>query len=130
MLSYNCDGIINACDSTRIIDFLNLGNVNTDNYSAIREKALPLLTLTPDLIPICRNCPFIAYCGTCLADTAGRENDIYPKVPRSFNCQWQKMAFKYLFKKFLEDKEDAQILRSWIQSCPIPLRQKTSLCQS
>lgn len=118
MLSYNCDGTINVCDSARIIDFLNLGNVYTDNYQTIRQKALPLLALAPDLIPICSSCPFIAYCGICFADTAGWENDIYPKIPRSFDCQWQKMAFKYLFQKFLENKEDAQILRGWIKSCP------------
>ncbi len=115
MLSYDCDGTINACDATRIVDFLKLGNVYTDDYRTIRMKALPLLGLAPDLIPICRSCPFMSYCGICLADTAGRENDIYPKIPRSFACQWQKMAFKYLFQKFLENKEDAQILRSWGQ---------------
>ena len=118
MLSYGCDGTISACDSVRSIDFLSLGNVNTDNYQTIREKALPLLALAPDLIPICSSCPFMAYCGICLADTAGRENDIYPKIPRSFSCKWQKMAFKYLFKKFLAGGEDAQILRSWIPSFP------------
>lgn len=130
MLSFDCDGTINACDSTRSVDFLKLGDVNTDNYQTIRNKALPLLALAPDLIPICSSCPFMAYCGLCLSDIAGRENDIYPKIPRSFECKWQKMAFKYLFKKFLEDGEDAQILRSWARS---PLcsgyKEKTLACQ-
>ena len=126
MLSYQYDGSIHACDSLRSIDFFKLGNVEEDTYQTVREKALPLLALAPDLIPICSSCPFMAYCGICLADTAGRENDIYPKIPRSFSCKWQKMAFKYLFKKFLENGEDAQILRSWVRN-PLNSYQR---CQS
>jgi len=115
MLSYTPDGTITACDSARGMRFLDLGHVDEDNYQTIRAKMISLLNLTPDLISICSNCPFIAYCGLCLADTLGRENDIYPKIPRNFSCKWQKMAFEYLFKKFLENKEDAQILQSWVE---------------
>ena len=118
ILSYTPDGTINGCDATRGQGFLDLGHVNADDYQTVRGRALPLLALAPDLMPICSSCPFMAYCGICLADIAGRENDIYPKIPRSFSCKWQKMAFEYLFRKFLENKEDAQILRSWISSPP------------
>ena len=113
ILSYNCDGTINGCDATRGQGFLDFGHVDTDDYQSIRAKALPLLALTADLTPICSSCPFMSYCGLCLSDNFGRENDLYPKIPRSFGCQWQKPAFAYLFNKLAEDKEDAQILRSW-----------------
>ena len=115
ILSYTPDGTITGCDSARGMGFLDLGHVDADNYQTIREKTLPLLNVSPDLISVCGSCPFMAYCGICLADTAGRENDIYPKIPRSFSCKWQKMAFEYLFRKFLENKEEAQILRQWIE---------------
>lgn len=113
ILSYNCDGTINGCDADRGAGFLDLGHVDKDDYSTIRAKALPLVALYPDLIPICSSCPFVAYCGLCLTEAIGRENDIYPKIPRSFSCQWQKKVLAYLFKKFLDNKEDAQILRRW-----------------
>lgn len=113
ILSYNTDGTINGCDATRSQKFLDLGHVEIDDYLSIRKKALPLLSLSPDFLPLCSSCPFMAYCGVCLSDTFGRENDIYPKMPRSFDCQWQKMAYTYLFNKLSENKEDAQILRSW-----------------
>lgn len=117
ILSYNSDGTINGCDATRGQGFLDFGHVDQDNYQTIRSKALPLLSLTPDAVPVCSNCPFMSYCSVCLADNFGRENDIYPKAPRSFSCQWQKLAFEYLFKKFMEDGEDAKILRSWQNYC-------------
>jgi len=113
ILSYDCDGTINGCDAARGKGFLDLGHIDKDNYQTIRTRALPLVALYPDLIPICSSCPFMAYCGLCLTEVFERENDLYPKVPRSFSCQWHKKAFEYLFKKFLENKEDAQILRSW-----------------
>jgi uncharacterized protein len=127
MLSYETDGSIYACDSVRSVDFFNLGNVEKDTYSSVREKALPLLGLAPDLIPICSSCPFMAYCGMCLAEVAGTENDIYPKIPRSFSCKWQKMAFKYLFKKLAEDNEDSKILKSWVSA--FSSRQPKPLCR-
>jgi len=102
ILSYAPDGTINACDATRGIELLDFGHIDHDNYSTVRSRAISLLAISPDLIPICSSCPFIAYCGHCIADASG-----------SFQCQWQKMAFEYLFKKFSENKEDAQILRSW-----------------
>lgn len=113
ILSYNADGTINGCDSARGQGFLDFGHVDKDDYQTIRSRTLPLLALSPDLTPICSTCPFMAYCGLCLADIYGRENDLYPKIPRSFNCRWQKLVFEYLFKKFSEDKEDAKILQSW-----------------
>lgn len=113
ILSYNSDGTINGCDVTRGEGFLDLGHVDEDDYGTIRAKALPLLALSADSIPICSSCPFMAYCNVCLADTWGRESTICPKIPRSFSCKWQKRAFEFLFKKIQENKEDAQILRSW-----------------
>jgi uncharacterized protein len=127
ILSYNCDGTINGCDATRGQGFLDLGHVDNDDYPTIRSKALPLVALASDLIPICSSCPFMAYCGTCLADTFGKENSLYPKIPRSFQCQWQKMAFKYIFKKFSENKEDAQILREWTCDYPHSSNPKTKI---
>jgi len=117
ILSYNSDGTINGCDATRGQGFLDLGHVDEDDYPTIRSRALPLLALAPDLIPVCSSCPFVAYCSLCLADNFGRENDLYPKVPRSFGCQWQKLAFSYLFQKFSKNDEDAEILRSWGYNC-------------
>jgi len=102
ILSYNCDGTINSCDSARGMRFLDLGYVNKDNYSTIRSRAFSLISSSINLSPFCSSCPFMAYCRHCLADTSG-----------SFQCNWQKMALVYLFKKFLENKEDAQILQSW-----------------
>ncbi len=125
MLSYGIDGSIYACDSLRSIDFFTLGNVATDTYQTIRERALPLIALAPDLIPICSSCPFMAYCGLCLADTAGQDNDIYPKIPRSFSCKWQKMAFEYLFTKLSKEDEDAKILKSWVPN----YNQQKPLCR-
>lgn len=113
ILSYNTDGTINGCDSTRGQGFLDLGHVGKDDYQTIRSRALPLLALIPDAVPICTNCPFVSYCTICLADTYGRENDIYPKIPRSFSCQWQKLAFAYLFRKISDSPKDAEILRKW-----------------
>ena len=113
ILSYNCDGTINGCDATRSQGFLDLGHVDSDDYPAIKAKTLPLLALAPDFIPICSSCPFIAYCSMCLSEVFGRENDIYPKIPRSFDCGWQKRAFEFLFRKFSENDEDAKILQSW-----------------
>ncbi len=103
ILSYNCDGRITSCDSARGVKSLELGHIDQDNYSTIRAKALSLTeSLIMNLLPFCSSCPFVAYCGHCLADASG-----------NFQCQWQKMALQYLFKQFLENNEDAQILRSW-----------------
>ena len=126
MLSYGIDGSIFACDSLRCVDFFNLGNVATDTYQTVRLKALPMLALAPDLIPVCSSCPFMAYCGVCPGGAAGQENDLYPKIPRSFQCKWQKEAFKYLFSKLAKEDEDAIILKSWANS---PCEQKKPLCQ-
>jgi len=112
ILSYNCDGTINACDAARIIGILDLGHVAKDNYQTIRAEILPLLALSPDTIPICSSCPFMAYCNPCLVCNWGQGNSLYPRPPISFECQWHKKAFKHLFEKFL-NKEDVQILQSW-----------------
>jgi len=112
MLSYKSDGTICGCDAARDVDFLDLGHVEKDTYQTIRSKVLPLVGICADTIPICSNCPFKAYCNTCRVDTWSRENDLYPKIPRSFDCRFHKRVFKFLFKKFL-NKEEAQILQSW-----------------
>jgi radical SAM protein with 4Fe4S-binding SPASM domain len=126
MLSYSYDGIIHACDSLRSVDFFALGNVEEDDYQAVRKKALPLLALAPDLIPVCSACPFAAYCGLCLGEASGVENDMYPKIPRSFSCRWQKMALEYLFSKLSKNDKDAIILKSWAVD---PYCQQKPLCQ-
>lgn len=113
ILSYDCNGVINGCDATRGQGFLDFGNVFENTYADVKKSILPLLAVGSDLIPICTSCPFIAYCGNCLSDNFGRENDIYPKVPRAFGCRWQKMAMEYLFEKFIENGEDAKILEGW-----------------
>jgi len=120
ILSYSPNGTINGCDATRGQGFLELGHVDEDDYPTIRSRVLPLLALSPDLTPICSTCPFMAYCRHCLSDVYGRENDLYPKIPRSFECHWQKAAFEYLFQKISEDTKDAQILLSWKQDRPGP----------
>jgi radical SAM protein with 4Fe4S-binding SPASM domain len=112
MLSYKWDGTITGCDAARDVDFLDLGNVKTDDYNTIRLKALPLAGVCADTIPICSSCPFKAYCNTCRIDTWSRENDLYPKIPRSFDCRFHKRALGFLFSKFL-NKEDTQILQNW-----------------
>jgi len=113
ILSYDCEGVINGCDAARGQGFLDFGHVDTDDYPSIRTKATSLLALTPDLIPICSTCPFISYCGNCISDVFGLENDVYPKAFRNFGCQWQKRALEYIFQKFAENGEDASILYSW-----------------
>lgn len=113
ILSYAPDGTITGCDCAREMGFLDLGHVNRDNYPAIRSRIIPLLDLAPDLLPICSSCPFMPFCGICLTSVWEQEKDFYPKISRNFECQWQKMALPYLFKKFLEQGEDAEILRTW-----------------
>lgn len=112
ILSYTPDGTINACDAARGEKFLDLGHVDKDDYQSVRAKAVSLLNFSPDLTPVCSSCPFIAYCGHCLADTFGRGGKLY-MTPESFQCQWQKLALEYIFKKIIENGEDAKILRSW-----------------
>lgn len=113
ILSYAPDGTINGCDSARGEKFFDLGHVDRDDYRSIRTKAISFLKLSPDLIPDCSTCSFVAYCGHCLADIFGRERGLCSESPKAFQCNWQKMAFTYLFRKLSENKEDAVILRTW-----------------
>ena len=112
-LAYSCDGTICGCDDARNNDFLDIGHVKSDNYRTIRSKILPLAALSSDLIPVCSTCEYMAFCSICLSSVYRMHNDLYPKVPRDFECKWKKEAFKYLFQKL--SGEDSQILRSWGQ---------------
>lgn len=112
-LAYKTDGTICGCDGARSEKFLDLGHVDSDDFSTIRAKSLPLIGISLDSVPFCSSCPFIAYCNFCFIETWIQENIIFPKIPRSFECKWRKKAFRFLFKKFL-DKDQAQILQSWI----------------
>lgn len=112
ILSYNCDGTINGCDAGRNIGILDLGHVDEDNYQTIRAKAMLLLSFSADATPVCSSCPFMAYCNPCLVCNWGQSETLFARPPLSFECGWQKRAFEFLFKKFL-DKEDFQILQGW-----------------
>ncbi len=111
MISYGCDGTIIACDSARNNDFLDIGHIRSDDYRTIRSRIMPLVTLSSDLIPVCSTCEYMAFCNTCLCCNYGFHNDLYPKVPRDFECKWRKKALQYLFQKLTGG--DGPILRSW-----------------
>jgi len=112
MLSWTRNGDIYACDTMRSEPEAKLGNVKQDSYLDIRAAALPLVSMTNDVIPECTQCAYNAFCGTCPGNAFGEMDDPLPKPPLNFECQWQKRAFDYIARKFLV-KEDRKILEQW-----------------
>lgn len=110
MLSYTTNGKVMACDSLRSIEEFQLGTVK-DDYLEIRSNALPLISITPDVIPGCSNCPYNSFCGTCPGVAYGDYDDIFPKPPIDFECQWKKKIFDLLFEKIAKGEDD--VLMEW-----------------
>lgn len=113
MLSYNKDGKVMACDSLRSIEEFELGTVK-DDYTTIRANALPIVSNTSDVIPACSSCAYNAYCGTCPGVAYGDYDDVFPKPPIDFECNWQKMVMDLLMKKII--KGEGEIFKEWVRN--------------
>lgn len=109
------DGTIHGCDGGRSVEMLKLGNVLTDSYDEAfsSDTALALRTVTGETMPECQTCPFVSYCGYCVARGINQHGGPIPAIPLDFECQMYKEMIPYLFRKLLDCK-DATILNRWV----------------
>lgn len=121
-LAYYADGDIFTCDEGRMLHEMGdhtfrLGDVFENSYSEVINNGVCRSVCASSIlesIPMCCDCVYQPYCGTCPVVNYAKSNDIIEKEPRGYRCKIYSGMLEYLFKQILnEDKETIEILRSW-----------------
>jgi len=113
---YNYNGDIFPCDESKLYDLFKLGNVRKDSYIDVHKKPITskIIRATSNTASLCDACVFSPYCGTCLVETYTLEGGLVSKLPLNRRCQINKKIFEHLFRKLIYNKEDREIMFSWL----------------
>ena len=121
-LAYYADGEIFTCDEGRMLHEMGnhtfrLGNVFADSYSDIINNGVCRTVCASSIlesIPMCCDCVYQPYCGTCPVVNYAKSNDVIEKEPRGYRCKIYSGMLDYLFKQLKDgNRETIDILRSW-----------------
>lgn len=121
-LAYYADGEIFTCDEGRMLHEMGdstfrLGNVFSDSYSDIMNNGVCRTACASSIlesIPVCCDCVYQPYCGTCPVVNYAKNNDVIEKEPRGYRCKIYSGMLDYIFKQLKNgDEETTDILRSW-----------------
>jgi His-Xaa-Ser system radical SAM maturase HxsB len=117
-LLYDHRGNIFTCDEAKILgETFKLGNVKEDNLRDIinHPTTLSMMNVSSKLITLCDNCAFSPYCGICPINIYMSQNNIIPKLAKSFRCNVFKEMIKTLFEKILFSPRDRESLLNWLR---------------
>lgn len=121
-LAYYADGDIFTCDEGRMLHEMgdhtfSLGNVFSNSYSDIINNGVCKTVCASSIlesIPMCCDCVYQPYCGTCPVVNYAKNNDVIEKEPRGYRCRIYSGMLDYLFKQLKDgNSETINILRSW-----------------
>jgi len=122
-LAYFTDGKIFTCDEGRMLYEMGdstfcLGNVYANTYSELINNGVCKAVCASSIleaIPVCCDCVYQPYCGTCPVINYAKSLDIIEKEPNGYRCRIYSGMLDYLFKLISdEDEEKICILKSWI----------------
>lgn len=117
-VAYMYDGSVYSCDEGRMIgdDSFKLGNVFTHSYQELMQsKTMQACVFASCLDGLyCDYCAYKPYCGVCPVVNWKEYGSIYARSKGSFMCKIYEGMFDYIFE-LLQDKNKADILRSWIR---------------
>ena len=123
-IAYYYDGNIFSCDEARMLSEMGdnsfkLGSVYISSYKQLMDNPVcKLLGVSSCLesIPMCSECVFQPYCGTCPVANWAEYGTVYPQMKKSYRCQIYKGIQEILFEKIYNaDEEIMQILNSMVQ---------------
>lgn len=121
-LAYYADGEIFTCDEGRMLHEMGdhtfrLGNVFSNSYSEIINNGVCKTVCASSIlesIPMCCDCVYQPYCGTCPVVNYAKNNDVIEKEPRGYRCRIYAGMLDYLFKQIkVGHRETIDILKSW-----------------
>jgi His-Xaa-Ser system radical SAM maturase HxsB len=122
-IAYNHDGTIFTCDEGRMM--FQMGDeafkIGTVDSSSLRDlvthdavKAL-LMASTLDSLPLCSDCAYKPYCGTCPVYNYGEHGNIFPQNPTNQRCAIYMGVQDRLFELLQSDDADLRaILERWV----------------
>lgn len=123
-LAYQYNGKVYSCDEGRMMSMMGdesffLGDVFKNSFQEIvNNPTVKSLCISSCLetIPGCENCVFRPFCGTCPIYNYSVYGNIFPKsIKKNEMCVLHKGLLNLIFEKIKEDKENFQILKSWIK---------------
>jgi uncharacterized protein len=118
-MAYNYNGDIYSCDEGRMLDedLFKLGNVYVNNYKQIinSEKSCSIISSSINDTTTCIYCAFKPYCGLCPVCNYVEQKTTYAIIPETTFCKIYKEQFKYIFEKYLFDKDCQKIFENWLK---------------
>jgi uncharacterized protein len=122
-IAYYYNGDIYSCDEARMLsemgdDSFKLGNVHSSTFQDLMDSSVCKLigaSSCLESIPMCSECAFQPFCGTCPVVNWAEYGTVYPQMKSNYRCKIYKGIQKILFEKlYEEDEEITQILKSMI----------------
>lgn len=119
-MAYYYDGNIYTCDEGRMIaqmgdDAFCLGNVFESNFSDLINcstcKSVCRASILESL-PVCADCVYLPYCGTCPATTYALEHSLLSRTNNNYRCQTYKGILDILFEHIIIP-DHKEIFESW-----------------
>ena len=119
---FNYDGKVYASDESRMLaeqkdDTFCLGSIDTHTYEEIfyGEIAQEISNVwANEGLAGCADCGFQAYCGADPIFNHATQGAMYSYRPTNGYCQKNMEIIRYLFERMDNDKQVADIFRSWI----------------
>lgn len=120
-IAYYYNGDIYTCDEGRMLsemgdDSFRMGNVYEDDYDSILEskqcKAVCKYSILESL-PICEDCVYMPYCGTCPVLNYAIEGDLISRSLENYRCRLYSGMLDCIFE-LLSDDENRKVMETWI----------------
>ncbi len=119
-MAINYDGNIYTCDEGRMLGesgdntFL-IGNVESTSYHQLytnETSKLVCLASCAESSPLCHQCVYLPYCGTCPAVNYSRANNMFKTDP--YRCVVNRGVLDILFSSLLNDGQVTAIFERWV----------------
>lgn len=113
-IAYYYNGDIYSCDEARMLAEMGdqtfcLGNVHTTDFRQIMSRPVcRMLGISSCLegIPMCADCVYSPYCGTCPVVNWAEYGTVYPQMPSNYRCRIYKGILGILFEKLAQGDPD------------------------
>lgn len=119
-VAYYYDGNIYTCDEGRMLaemgdDSFKLGSVDNSYDELISNSSCKAACISSVLesIPMCCDCVYHPYCGTCPVINLALNNDIYLREPHDYKCTIYMGILETIFEA-LKNPCYKEILEEWI----------------
>ena len=121
-MAYYPNGEVFTCDEGRMLyemgdPAFRLGNVYDSTFNDLIKNGVCKTVCASSIlesVPVCADCVYQPYCGTCPVVSYAMSSDVLEKTPRGYRCKVYSAILDFIFERIYEaDEFSVELFKSW-----------------